>query len=200
MMMCEAQTICNETGRQGERSVWASHRSPAGFISGETEMKLIPLTQGKFAIVDDEDFEWLNQYKWCAHWDKYNWYAQRRKGRKIVLMHKEILNVPEGFEPDHINRNGLDNQRHNLRICTHAENCRNRKLNHNNKSGFRGVCWDRKSKKWRASIKYCFKTFCLGFFNSEIEAARAYDCKAKELFGEFAYLKFPDWRAAAIPE
>ena len=93
---------------------------------------------------------------------------------------------------DHINGNPLDNRKSNLRICTNAENQRNRGVNKNNTSGYKGVCWAKQNKKWKARIKHNGKLIHLGYYKDKEEAARAYDKKAKELHGEYAYLNFPD--------
>jgi len=159
-------------------------------------MKEIVLTQGKVALVDDEDFEFLNQFKWYAHKQKYTFYAVRNetnpdsKKRKTIKMHRFLLRVtkPKTFV-DHKDHNGLNNQKHNLRESTHAQN----QMNRNCYEGFKykGVSYI-KLNKWRARIKFNQKQIHLGYFTDEIQCAKAYDIKAKELFGEFANLNFPD--------
>jgi HNH endonuclease len=154
--------------------------------------KEIKLTQGKVALVDDADFEWLNQWKWYVHGF---WYAARMEARKgkrmVVLMHRKITNAPFGMDVDHINGNGLDNRRENLRVCTHAENQRNTtRKRTTNKSGFKGVCWRMVSQKWSADITLNSKQIHIGLFSDIQEAVRAYDAKAIELFGEFAKTNF----------
>lgn len=163
--------------------------------------KQITLTQGKFTIVDDEDFEWLNQWKWCANKIHNIWYAIRglihsekiANGKHIcILMHRQIMNCPKGFEIDHQDHNGLNNQKSNLRICTRNQNQHNQKIQTRIKSSqFKGVYWDKSTKRWPAQIKYNSKRIHLGGFGSEIEAAKAYDKAAKRLFGEFARLNLP---------
>ncbi|MHC4424285.1 MAG: HNH endonuclease [Planctomycetota bacterium] len=151
--------------------------------------KRIPLTRGKFAIVDDEDHERLKGHKWYLVKGKSTYYAATRLGNdKIISMHRMIMNLPEGREVDHINHDGLDNQKHNLRICTHKQNCRNRSPNRNSLSSYKGVTrfWG----KWVAILHSEGKHHYLGRYKSEIEAAKAYDAKAQELFGEFACLNF----------
>jgi hypothetical protein len=154
-------------------------------------MKQIPLTQGKFTLVDDIDFEWLNQWKWYAIKDRNTFYAVRMERsenkRKVIWMHREILGVLAGFETDHKNHNGLDNQRINLRSCTRAENQHNRFMQKNNISGFKGVSWSNRAKKWWAQIKFNRRVIHLGFFISKLEAAKAYDNAAKKYFGEFVF-------------
>lgn len=152
-------------------------------------MKNIPLTQGKFAIVDDEDYEWLNQWKW--HYN-HNGYAVRfiKNGnkKKYISMHRFILNTPINKLTDHINSNGLDNRRSNLRIVTSQQNATNRKTEIRNTSGFKGVMWNKASKKWRVVIEKDNKKIHIGMFEDINEACKIYNQKAKELFGEFARL------------
>ena len=155
-------------------------------------MKYIILTQGKFTAVDDADFDWLNQYKWHAHKDLGGYYAKRtiHKNRKYhkIRMHRVIMNCPEDKQIDHINHNTLDNRKCNLRICTFPENQRNRLPRLNCSSQYKGVCWHKQNKKWVSRIKLDQKNYSLGSYDSEIEAARAYNTKATELFGNFAVL------------
>ncbi len=161
-------------------------------------MKQIPLTQDKFAIVDDDDYDYLMRWKWHAHVNGRTYYAVRRprhavkgwKKKGMLQMHRVIMNVPKGCETDHINHNGWDNRKSNLRICTRGENRRNQLPAQRAKSEYKGV--GRYPQGWRAKITHHYKTLHVGCYNSEIEAARAYDAKAKELFGAFAYLNFPE--------
>jgi hypothetical protein len=157
--------------------------------------KLIPLMQGKFAIVDAEDYDWLAQYKWSCQKSKNNFYATRAKGSARISMHREIMKAPEGVQVDHIDRGGLKNRRSNLRLCTHAENVHNSRPMRNATSKYKGVCWHKRKKKWCVSISKSGKRTYLGNFDDEVEATRAYDQKAEELFGEFAYLNFPNFTA-----
>lgn len=159
--------------------------------------KRIPLTQGKFAIVDADKFEYLNQWKWQAV-KKFNiWYAQRSTAmvnghRETVYMHQEILKTPNGMETDHRDGNGLNNQVNNIRICTPSQNQHNQKPQIGKSSRYKGVGWNKSDKRWQSRIKINGKTKHIGNYKDEIEAARAYDKKALEIFGEFAYLNFPD--------
>ena len=173
-------------------------------------VKKIKLTQGKEAIVDDEDYDRLNEHKWCANREYYmnkdKFYVVRRAPRdsnefgKQIRMHRVITNAPKGMQVDHINGNPLDNRKDNLRVCTQQENCMNRRHRTDNKSGYKGVCYVKKpkdminelSKPWHAQLKFNQKHIRLGMYKTKEEAARAYDKKAIELFGEFAHLNFPE--------
>lgn len=153
-------------------------------------MKKIELTHGKFAIVDDEDYEELNKYKWNY---KDNGYAVRSKqinGVRLpnIFMHRVIMNTPLDKECDHINGDRLDNRKENLRVCTHAQNCYNKVKKPNTTSKYRGVYFESQTKKWCARAQKNKKQHYLGLFITEEEAALAYNQKARELFGEFARL------------
>jgi len=136
-------------------------------------MKEIPLTQGKVALVDDEDFEYLNASKWCAARNSRTFYAKRALLRtKTIFMHRVVLAPQKGMIIDHIDGNGLNNQRSNLRIVNVRENSRNR--HHEKSSTFPGVSWDARRKKWQAWIWINGKNVWLGRFTDEISAASAY--------------------------
>jgi HNH endonuclease len=158
-------------------------------------IRYIALTQGRYAIVDAADYEWLNQWKWCAARSGNLWYAYRKHHGKTVRMHQLIMNPPKGMVVDHINGNGLDDRRDNLRICTRRQNAWNhgRRKADNASSEFLGVyrrkedpdkCYVRVTRDGQATN--------LGPFDTEIQAAQARDQKACELHGEFAYLNFPE--------
>lgn len=157
-------------------------------------MKEIKLTRGFVTLVDDEDFQYLNQFKWYAFKNhNRNYYAARRKTNpggtsKTVFMHREIINPSIGNQVDHKSRNSLDNTRANLRECTPAQNSMNKKNQNGSKSQYKGVTIF--GGKWKAQITCNNKGIYLGLFTSEALAALAYDNKAKELFGEFANLNF----------
>ena len=153
-------------------------------------MREIPLTQGYVAIVDEADYEWLSQWKW----QYYQGYARRtsdHKGSK-TYMHNAILGVPEGLQADHINFNTLDNRRTNLRIVTPAENSQHRRPSILNTSGFKGVTWHKGVGKWQAFVRTLGENYYLGLFHNREDAARAYDEAARRLFGEYAYLNYPE--------
>ncbi len=164
----------------------------AGFFIGDCQMKQIPLTQGKFAIVDDKDFEKLNSYRWCACFIRANWYVLRHKKGECIRMHRQILNAPKKLVVDHINHNGLDNRKSNLRLCTIAENQRNRLPNKKGTSVYKGVHWYSRIKRWSTRMRYNGRVIFLGNYVDEILAAEAYDKKAKELHKEFAHLNFKE--------
>lgn len=153
-------------------------------------MQKITLTQGKIALVDDEDFDFLNQWKWFALKSNRTFYAARTAGRKeIIYMHRFILGLIDSKKiSDHIDRDGLNNQRSNLRIASKRQSGANRNSFTNSSSKFLGVSWDKKSNKWRASIKDESKNNNLGVFVNELDAAVAYNKKALEVHGEFANL------------
>lgn len=156
-------------------------------------MKEISLTRGKVALVDDDDYEWLIAFKWHAIGsDKYGWYAACIISGSTVEMHRFIMGRPEGMEVDHADRNSLNNTRRNLRVVTHAQNVRNRRIQQNNKSGFRGVYLHQRDGRWIAQIKFNGKYVYLGCFRNAVDAAKAYDSKAVEVYGEFAQPNFPD--------
>jgi hypothetical protein len=159
----------------------------------------IPLTQGKLALVDPEDYDELSKYKWYAVQSPRGFYAARSVGtnrhgigQKTVRMHQVILKSPEGKFIDHINHNGLDNRKSNLRFCTIQQNVWNmRKQLGNCTSKYKGVTWRKDIGKWQARIVCNRKVISIGFFDDEKAAAMAYDKKAKELFGEFAAPNLP---------
>lgn len=154
-------------------------------------MKQIPLTQGKVAIVDDEDYEELIRRKWCAYKHGLTFYGKRRpQNGDAQYIHRAIMGNERGVEYDHIDGNGLNNQRSNLRAVTHQQNMMNQKSECKRSSQFKGVIWSKENKKWLASIRLNNKSTYLGLFNDEEKAARAYDAKARELCGEYARLNF----------
>jgi hypothetical protein len=154
----------------------------------------IALSRGLVALVDDEDEARVTSYgKWYAHQDSKTFYARKNywlAGRCLsVRMHKVIL----GLELiDHINGNGLDNRRTNLRPATSSQNAMNRGLRSDNTSGFKGVYWHRSSGCWAATIQHGDQRQHLGLFSSPIDAALAYDAAALHHFGEFARPNFPN--------
>ena len=159
-------------------------------------MKFVQITQNKFAIVDDEDFERINQYKWHATKAGNTYYASHstwnssRKRKSAIFMHRIILRAPKGMCVDHINGNGLDNRKINLRLCTAQQNSQYRPHHNLGSSQYHGVHWHKKKKRWQSLIETKGKCTFIGLFKTEEGAALAYDKKAKELFGEFATQNF----------
>lgn len=155
-------------------------------------MKKIKLTKGLIALVDDNEFEKLNKHKWFSQKKGDTFYARRyecKNGKiKRIYMHREILELKNKKEEvDHINKNGIDNRKENMRICTHQQNQWNTKKR-TGISQFKGVHWHKKANKWQGQIRCNNKWYYLGLYNSETEAAHVYNKKAKELHGEFAQL------------
>ena len=154
-------------------------------------MKKILLTQGKQALVDNDMFDYLNQWKWYAHKDRYTYYAQRYERHRTIIMHRVVLKAIKGQISDHRNCDGLDNQRHNLRLVTRSQNGQNQRINIKGSSKYKGVSWHKRDQIWRARIKLYGKFIHLGNYHNETIAAWAYDQMAKNLFGEFARVNFP---------
>ena len=164
--------------------------------------KLIPLTKGQFAIVDDEDHDELMKYRWTAWKGGNTWYARRSKykiggGYYTITMHRVIIGAKDNQIVDHKDRNGLNNQKNNLRLCTRSENSKNKKAV--GISGFLGVSIRPRKillkngeyhiyDSWVARIKVKNKTITLGCFRNKIDAAKAYNKAAKKYHGEFVNL------------
>jgi hypothetical protein len=156
------------------------------------DVRYIPLTKGKFAIVDAEDYEWLSKHKWYAQArsDGKGFYAVRNSHDHTVQMHREIMQTPKGMVVDHRNGNGADNRRGNMRNCKQDQNRLNSRPWARGSSDFVGVF--RKGNKWQAEFTYKRKKHYLGLYDDPVEAAKVRDRKAYELAGEFAYLNFPE--------
>jgi len=167
-------------------------------------MKQIPLTRGYVARVDDEDYTWLSANRWCAQLQSSGKspivYAARqtRKGgkKRSILMHREIAMPLPGFDVDHRDSDGLNNQRKNLRICTASHNMANRRKHIIFSSRFKGVAFVSKGK-WRARIQVEHRSYHIGYFATEEEAAAAYDRAAEQYFGSWRKPNFPQKRAVA---
>lgn len=152
-------------------------------------MKKIPLTQGQFALVDDEDFDTVNKYSWAARAIGHSFTAMRRNGQTTISMHRQILGLLKSYDQvDHIDGNPLNNTRSNLRVCALTENLWKRGCNYNNACGLKGVRYSKRRKKWYAQIQANKKRMHIGSFNSKEEAANAYNEAALCLHGEFAFL------------
>ncbi len=145
-------------------------------------MKKILLSQNKYALVDDEDYKWLNKWKWCVSKNDHTgrFYAVRRKKNgKQVRMHREILEVKKGEIVDHINHDTLDNRKENLRKCSNRQNLQN--IEKECSSKFPGVRWAKWANKWRASIRIESKHIHLGYFSNERDAAKAYEAECRKM-------------------
>ena len=144
---------------------------------------------------DDEDYEYLIQYKWYLNArdnGRYNYVRRENYGKhgEPISMHRDVMKAKKGEYIDHIDHNCLNNQKYNLRICTHKDNSRNSLLRRDSKSGFKGVCWHKRGKKWSAQITVYYKKIHLGLFSDKIKAPKVYDEAAKKYFGEFAHTNF----------
>lgn len=158
-------------------------------------MKQIPLTRGLFAFVDDDKFEFLNQWKWCALDTGFGFYAARHRckgdgpGTKTILMHRVLLGIDHTYEGDHIDGNKLNNMMLNLRIATVQNNrqaFRTKSVNRSSK--YRGVCFEKFTKRWKAEYTLNKKHHTVGRFRTEEEAARARDSAVLIAFGSHAHV------------
>lgn len=160
-------------------------------------MKKIKLTRGKYALVDDEDFDWLNQWKWNARFKRSSgkFYASRTSkvserinGKiKCLQMHRMVMKCPDDLVVDHIFGRTLDNRKCKLRICTVQQNNLNQKKRKNNTSGFTGVTWHKQHNRWAAAALFSGKRYWLGLFTNKKEAAKVWREFAKEHHKEFFY-------------
>lgn len=152
----------------------------------------IPLTQGKVAQIDDEDWPLLAPYKWYAARDRGTWYAHAGpldgdRSKAKIKMHHLILGTRWA---DHRDGDGLNNRRSNLRLCTNAQNQQNTGAR-SGSSGFKGVSWNSRKGLWLVQFRWDGRYHYVGYFRDEIAAARAYDAAIFRLAGEFARLNFP---------
>lgn len=159
--------------------------------------RYIALTQDQFALVDAADYEWLNQWKWCAKWSNCtrSYYAVRNGAKhETIIMHRVILGLVsgDGVKGDHKDHDTLNNRRSNLRPCSQRQNIQHQRRRSNNTSGYKGVYFCKPLSKWAAMIQTEITgSRHLGYFYDAIIAARAYDAAALAHFGEFAVLNFP---------
>ena len=158
----------------------------------------IYLGEGQFTIVEPSDYYLIRHFKWFVNGNGTSFYAVRSViagpgETRLVGLHREIMNFPEGFLVDHKNCDSLDNRRENLRLATHAENVQNRrKTSRKTSSRYVGVSFHKKKGKWMAVIGHKGKNIWLGRFDNEIDAAKAYDAAARKYYGGFARLNFPE--------
>jgi len=148
-------------------------------------MKKIELTQGKFALVDDDDYKELSKYKWCYS-DGYAVRTGPRPLQERIIMHRVVNRTPFGLITDHINHNRLDNRKDNLRTCDKSKNGMNRGKNKNNTSGYKGVHFKKDKDKWCARITIGRKIIFLGYFDNPEKASNAYHNAAINIHKEFA--------------
>lgn len=142
------------------------------------------LTKGKYVLVDEDQYLSLSKHKWYCHSAKSNKdYARRGDG---IFMHRFLMNSPEGLTVDHINGDSLDNRKINLRVCTLAENLRNKNIGKNNTSGFKGVGWHKGKQRWWAQVKLNGKKAYYQHFKDKEDAIEAYKRESRNYFGEFA--------------
>jgi hypothetical protein len=165
----------------------------------ENKLKKINISTAKrprkYTLVDDEDFEYLNQWKWYPHIVSGKYYARRSKTKdeiednphesKSIYMHRVIIKCPEGYEIDHIDMNPLNNQKSNLRVCRSYENACNKKKQ---SKLFRYKGLAKSGNRWTSKIRFKNKIYYLGLYKFKKDAAKAYNCAAKILHGEYAYL------------
>lgn len=177
-------------GRQAALEVQVSElRHEAGVI-------YVPLSMGKLAVVDADDFERIKGCTWFASKQRRAFYAFGRDARGAkVKLHRVIVGAKDGDTVDHINGDTLDNRKANLRLCTRAENARNVRARVTNTSGYKGVTLHKQSGKWMATICVNAKKKHIGLFTDLVEAAKAYDARAVKEFGDFAWLNFPKEKA-----
>lgn len=165
-------------------------------------IRQIVLSRGLCTMVDAADYGTASAFNWSASKGDHCWYAVRQsrkdEGKGIVLLHRFLTNANNGVYVDHRNRDGLNNLRSNLRLCTNQQNCRNTRPRPGT-SKFKGVSLDRRRGDWSAQVHVNGRKKHLGFFKSEEDAARAYDRAAAQHFGDFAYLNFPEEKNVVHP-
>lgn len=175
---------CGINKQVGNKKKFHSSKKDWNFEQPE-DYKLIPLTQGKLAKVDNEDFERVIHYNWYY----YEGYAINNT---VGYMHRYIMSAPEHLEVDHKNHDTLDNRKNELRLATRSQNSANQIAGKGCSSIYKGVCFNKRARKWVCSLTHEGVGFNLGYYESEEDCAKAYDLKALECWGEFAHLNFPE--------
>jgi hypothetical protein len=186
LAIVQACDVCHRFRKKREETVRLEPPKPPS-----DDVRYIPLTKGLFAIVDAADYERVSQHKWCATGSGERAYACRSVKGKYLSMHRFLLNPPKGKVVDHADGNRLNNRMSNLRACTQQQNLYNSRPK-GRSSRYKGVCRDKDKKKWVVYVRHKGKDHYIGRFDAEIDAARAYDRKAFEVFGEYAWLNFPE--------
>lgn len=154
------------------------------------EVKFIKLTQGQYAMVDEEDFDRINKMRW--HHGARQYAIRNTKDSSTRYMHKMIIGADENQKCDHINGDTLDNRKSNLRLCTQQQNLCNRQKKKKSKSGYKGVYKDKSRNAFAADISHMGVRYRLGRYKTAKKAAIAYDGAARKYHGEFARLNFPN--------
>lgn len=180
--------------------LWESHRVILQ-QAGHRELRI----DGDVILLDCDDFRWARFFEWHIehggsreHPIAYVYRPCRFQDKVVHLkMEREIMDTPDGLVTDHINHNGLDNRKGNLRICTQAENVRNKRKSAGKSSQYKGVCWNKQQSRWRAYIAGGERYRYLGNFKNEEDAARAYDKAARDQYGQFACCNFPEEQLVA---
>lgn len=153
------------------------------------DKNIIELTRGKIAIVDNDDYIYLSSKSWYADVAGYALRTEKINGKKqAVWMHRLIMDCPKNKFIDHVNGDRLDNRKVNLRVCEHRQNLANTKIRKDNVTGFKGVSVTKRSTSFEAKIQHQGKNIYIGRFKDKLDAAKAYNQKAQELFGVFANL------------
>lgn len=152
----------------------------------EGDVAYVTLTRGYEAIIDAADVPLVEGWNWHASVNRNAVYAKRKAGKTSLLMHRVIMDDPDGFQVDHIDGNGLNNRRENMREATNAQNAHNSPIQRNNTSGFKGVSWHKRCAKWYARIKANGSCYRLGCFDTPEAAHAAYVAASEKLHGEFA--------------
>jgi hypothetical protein len=178
--------ICRSFRARRKRASRRAHRGPTG-----DDVCFIALTKGKFGMVEARDFKWVRRLRWCASFSMCKYYIVRSRDYQRIFLHREIMQPPKGMVVDHIDGNGMNDCRKNMRVCTILENGHNsRPCGHS--SRFKGVAYIEALRKWQAGIFIGRRVVPIGCFATELEAAHAYDRRARAEFGIHAYLNFPD--------